>query len=46
MPTSEVFQKHGMDTLIPLLDRKLTTLESIPMIEKEEILDIGKEEHI
>lgn len=44
LPTSTQFLEQGMDSLSPLLDRKVTTLESMNMIDKSEILngEIGK----
>lgn len=45
LPNPTQFLEHGMDNLSPLLDRKVTTLEPMPMTNKSEILgvsDIGK----
>lgn len=42
LPTSAQFIEQGMDSLTPLLDRKVTTLESMEMTNKSEILGVGE----
>lgn len=42
LPTSTQFLEQGMDNLSPLLDRKVTELEPMPMMDKSEILDVGE----
>lgn len=42
LPTSTQFLEQGMDSLSPLLDRKVTTLEPMTMIDKSEILGVGE----
>ena len=41
LPTTTQFLEQGMDNLSPLLDRKVTTLEPMPMTNKSEILGVG-----
>ncbi|KMN41544.1 hypothetical protein [Lysinibacillus sp. LK3] len=40
--SSSQFLEQGMDNLSPLLDRKVTTLEPMSMIDKSEILGVGE----
>lgn len=42
LPTSTQFLEQGMDNLSPLLDRKVTTFEPMPMINKSEILGVSE----
>lgn len=42
LPSSTQFLEQGMDSLSPLLDRKVTTLEPMEMTNKSEILGVGK----
>lgn len=42
LPTSTQFIEQGMDNLSPLLDRKVTELEPMPMTDKSEILGEGE----
>lgn len=42
LPSSAQFIEQGIDNLSPLLDRKITVLEPIPMTDKSEILDVGE----
>jgi len=41
-PSSTQFLEQGMGSLSPLLDRRITTLEPMPMIDKSEILGVGE----
>ncbi len=41
-PSYTQFLEQGMDSLSPLLDRKITTLEPMSMANKSEILDVGE----
>lgn len=41
-PSYIQFIEQGIDNLSPLLDRKITVLEPIPMTDKSEILDVGE----
>lgn len=42
IPSSTQFLEQGMDNLSPLLDRKITTLEPMTMVDKSEILGVGE----
>lgn len=41
-PSYTQFLEQGMDSLSPLLDRKITTLEPMSMADKSEILGVGE----
>lgn len=43
LPTSTQFLSDGMDSLSPLIDRRLETLEPLPMLIKSGILQAGEE---
>lgn len=43
LPTSEQFLTDGMDELTPLLDRKVETLNPMPMTSKSDILPVGSD---
>lgn len=42
LPSSTQFLEQGMDSLSPLLNRKITTLEPMIMVDKSEILGVGE----
>lgn len=42
LPTTSQFLEQGMDNISPLLDRNITTLEPMKMIDKSEILDVDE----
>ncbi|WP_155590562.1 LamG-like jellyroll fold domain-containing protein [Lysinibacillus cavernae] len=42
LPKPQQFLEKGMNNLSPLLDRKIETLEPIPMTQRNDILDVGE----